>query len=360
MKKAFKFVLIVVASLLIIINGCKKDDDEPNPAPVQKKLAWVVGDADSTNYGMILFSSDGENTWVRQGEGSTALQGIDVNDVCIVDENTVWAVCSDNIILKTTDRGNTWVRIPAPANRAYIVLMSISLVNNDNLWISGSPGIVYNSTDAGNSWMVFDTSFFHSGLMQGIHAINSQIVYVAGGVGPAGGNLHGFIARTTDGGQTWDSIVPDSNFNKHEWIGVTSSDPDHIIVYGGKSHYIYSNDAGQSWKNDSVPGIGGGGGPADINCLKMLDAQTWWGAFDYDGIARTENSGTTWTKQISVGPQGEWLVGIDYYDYDHAIIVGQGSSSYFGKIINTSNGGNLWELKDTCNTLLNNVSCIIE
>ena len=85
MKKAFKFVLIVVASLLIIINGCKKDDDEPNPAPVQKKLAWVVGDADSTNYGMILFSSDGENTWVRQGEGSTALQGIDVNDVCIVD-----------------------------------------------------------------------------------------------------------------------------------------------------------------------------------------------------------------------------------------------------------------------------------
>ena len=82
-------------------------------------------------------------------------------------------------------------------------------------------------------------------------------------------NSRGFIARTINGGQTWDSLVPENNYNRNEWIGVKSSDAGHLIIYGGKSHYIFSNDAGMSWKNDSVPGVGGRAGAA--GAIKKLD-----------------------------------------------------------------------------------------
>jgi photosystem II stability/assembly factor-like uncharacterized protein len=77
----------------------------------------------------------------------------------------------------------------------------------------------------------------------------------------------------------------------------------------------------------------------------MVDAQTWWGAFDYDGIFITTNGGTSWTKQNSAGPGGMWLYGIDFYDRNLALIVAPSSDAPTGKIIRTSNGGTSWELK---------------
>jgi photosystem II stability/assembly factor-like uncharacterized protein len=130
-----------------------------------------------------------------------------------------------------------------------------------------------------------------------------------------------------------------------------------IVVYGGQTHYTASHDAGATWKNDSVPAPGGGGG-ADINCLAMVDAQTWWGAFDYDGIYITSDGGTSWTNQSSAGPGAMWLYGIDYYDRNLAVIVAPSSSSPTGKIIKTSNGGKVWELKYNSRSGLFKVSFI--
>ena len=321
-------------------------------------MVWVVGYPDSTNYGTILFSADGGDKWVRQGEGSKALLGANINDVWAVDENTVWAVGEDNLILKTTDGGKTWKQIAAPSQSRYVELVSISLIGTDNIWISGSSGIVYNSKDGGNTWTVINSDVLNNKYLQGIHAINSNVVYVAGG--HEGNNTRGFIARTTDAGQTWDSVVPSDNFNKHRWIGVTSSDQSHIVVYGGASYYMYSHDGGQIWKNDSVPGTGGGGtGGADINCLKMLDAQTWWGAFDLDAIFRTDNGGNSWVSQgPAPNPGNMWLLGIDYYNKDLCIIVGSGTHLNIGKIIKTSNGGQLWKLEYKINARLQKVSFI--
>jgi photosystem II stability/assembly factor-like uncharacterized protein len=350
--------LLAMISLFVIPYGCEKKNDGTQPSPVKKKYAWVVGNKDSTNYGMILFTPDGGDTWKRQGEGSASLLGIDLSDVWAVDTNIVWAVGSGNRIVKTNDGGKTWVRITGPQTPSVTLLSSISLVGYNDVWISGGNGTVFNSKDGGSTWTVFDTNFFHNGLMQGIHAINSQTVYVVGGI-PVGKEYRGFIARTANGGQTWDSIIPENNYNRHEWIGVKASDAGHIVVYGGQSYYVFSDDAGVSWKNDSVPGTGGGAtGGADINCLTMLDAQTWWGAFDYEGIFITTDGGASWTKQNSVLPGGMWLFGIDYYDRNQAIIVAESSMSLTGKIMKTSNGGNIWELKYHSRSWLKKVSFI--
>ena len=355
MKTKYSFytiISIIVLSILAIQPGCKKD----NPVVVKKKNVWAVGSADSTNYALIYFSADGGENWMRQGEGQAALQGAYLNDVWAVDENVVWAIGENNIILKTTDGGINWNRITPPSQRTNIELVSISIIGKDDIWISGSYGTVYHSTDGGDSWTSIQSDVLTDKYLQGIHAIDVNIVYVTGGY--EGSNTRGFIARTTDAGQTWDSIVPSDNYNRNLWIGITSSDPDNIVVYGGHSHYIYSNNSGQSWKNDSVPNTGGTGG-ADINCLKMPDAQTWWGAFDYDGIFITENGSSSWTNQgPAPGAQGMWLLGIDYYDKNNCVIVGSASMSNTGKIIQTSNGGQLWILKESTDAWMQKVSFI--
>lgn len=350
------WLILVIAFLCIsfIISGCKNDDE---PEPVQEKKVWAVGFADSTNYALIYFSADGGETWIRQGEGQAALKDIDIMDVWAVDENTVWAVAVQNVILKTTDGGKNWLRVTPPSNSSGISLSSISMIGNDNIWISGT--VVYHSIDGGNSWTTIQSPVLINKGLQGIHAINKDIIYAAGGKTMT---EDGFIARTIDGGQTWDSIVPANNYNKNRWIGVTSSDPNNIIVYGGTSHYVYSNDGGQSWKNDSTHALGGNGfGGADFNDLVMLDNQTWWCALDNDNIGLTNNAASsTWINQgPAPGPQGYFLLGIDYYNKNLCVIVGENTNfPRAGKIIQTSNAGQFWELKVNTNAEMQKVSFI--
>jgi photosystem II stability/assembly factor-like uncharacterized protein len=360
--KTFKFrqsIQVIIAAIILSSPfGCKKSNNQQTSVP-RKKYAWAVGSQDSTKYALILFSPDGGDTWQRKGAGSPSLYGVDLYSVWAVDSSTVWAVGSGNCILRTNDGGTTWTRFTVGQAKAVPNLQSVSVAGTENVWISGSGGRVYNSNDGGVTWTVFDTSFFQNGNMQGIFAITPQVVYVAGGIYGSASHVRGFIARTTDGGQSWDSITPADNYNRHEWIGVKASDINHIVVYGGTSHYVFSNNAGITWNNDSVPASGGGGtGGADINCLAMLDSRTWWGAFDYDAIFITADGGASWTKQASAGPPGMWLFGIDYYDRNLCIIVGQGSESKTGKIINTSNGGALWNLRYFADAWINKVSFI--
>jgi len=340
MKKLFNFSILLIVFAILFMGGCKKNNDNPE----RKKYAWAVGARDSTSYGTILFSNDGGDTWVRQGEGSPALKNIDLSDVWAIDENTVWAVGTDNHILKTTDGGQNWTTVQAPNLPFGVGLSSISIVNKSDIWISGSPGIVYHSADDGLSWTVFDTVFFQKGLMQGIWAISSQVVYVAGGVF-TDRESSGFIARTLDGGTTWETVIPPDNYDRNEWIGVKATDENNVVVYGGKAHYTHTTDGGKTWVNDSLE-AGGGGGAADINCLTMLDKKTWWGALDLENIFITYDTGNTWNKQPSVGGGNMFLVGIDAYDRNLALITGTGTG-YIpeGKIIKTNNGGDTWELK---------------
>ncbi len=356
MKRPAILFSLVIAGIVIIIS-CSKKEDNNNPPAERKKCVWVTGSEDSTGYGMILYSADAGETWVRQGEGSTALQGINVGDIWVLDENNVWATGSNNVILRTLNGGQTWTRVQAPANKPNMELMSISIVDNTNIWISGSGGTVYNSIDGGLTWTMFDTTFFHCGRMQGIWAISPQKVYVVGGITDQKDNERGFIGYTLDGGITWDSVFPANNYNRNGWISVTASG-NTIVVYGGQSHYMVSTYGGITWKNDSVPGVAGSGGPADINHLIMLNPQTWWGAFDGGNICLTMDGGSTWTLQ-QTGQGNNYMVGIDAWDSQLALAVGNSQGLPVNvPIIKTSNGGALWEVKHAYNSNLEKVSFI--
>lgn len=362
MKKKAVLLSGMILGILIITSSCNKKDDNDPASVKKKKYAWVVGDQDSTGYGMILFSPDAGETWERQGQGLNSLQGIDFYDICAVDENTVWACGTNNTILKTMDGGQNWTQVQPPADLPDASLNSISIVDKSNIWIAGGygtagNGLVYKSSDNGNTWTMLDTAFFYKNDPQGIWAINSNKVFVSGGNYSQPSTDRGFIAFTLDSGLTWDSIIPANDFNKWEWIGVVAKE-NTIIIYGAKAHYIVSTDNGSTWKNDSVPQTGGANG-ADINDLIMLDSQTWWGAFDFGEMYITTDGGASWTLQQTPGQGGNFMVGID--TWDGRLAIGVPLADVYPPrcpIIKTENGGSLWEKKTTINSSLNKVSFI--
>ncbi len=350
--KRLVFLFSVMIMMAIGFNCCKKADNQVQAE--RKKYAWVAGDVDSTGYGQILFSADGGENWVRQGVGMPSLLGVSVNDIWAVDEQTVWAVGTGNVILKTLDGGQTWMQLQAPANRPNTMLMSVCILNRTNIWIGGSGGTIYRSADDGNTWTLFDTSFFHKGDMQGIWAITAQKVYVAGGIGNT--PQRGFIGRTSDGGATWDSVSPSADFNRHQWIGVTASG-NTIVVSGVNSFYMSSTNGGTNWKNDSLAVPGGGNG-ADINHLVMTGPDTWWGALDMGHIYRTDNGGSAWTQQ-ETNQGGAYMLGLDTWNSQYALAIARSAQwPPHGSILKTLNGGANWEVKKSFNAYLNKVTFI--
>ena len=346
------FALMTFCAVLFLIN-CKKDDASDT---VKINYAWACGFHDSTGYGMIMLSGDGGETWTRQGLGQSCLLGMDLQDIKAVDTNTVWATGSDNSIFKTTDKGKTWTKMLIPNLPVNTELFSISIINKTNLWVSGSNGVVCHSTDNGNTWTLSDTSFFRDKMLQGIWAINEQEAYVAGG-NTQGTEVSGFIARTKNGGQSWDSIVPADNYNRNEWIGITSSGST-IVVYGGKSHYLVSFDGGSTWKNDSLPELGGGDMAPDINHLIMLNPMTWWGALDESKVILSTDAGGNWTNQPT-GVGGSFMVGLDTWDNQTALALGAPLSfPPRSPLIKTTNGGASWRVITNFKGELWKVTCI--
>jgi photosystem II stability/assembly factor-like uncharacterized protein len=336
---------------MITVN-CSKEDEYQPPAPT-KPYVWIAGDMDSTGYGMILFSADSGETWVRQGLGTSALRNINVNDIWAVDENNVWAVGDSSSVLRTSDGGKNWFRLNFQGSLPKSQLNSISIINQTTIWICGSEGIVMNSMNSGYHWILYDTTFFKNALLQGVCAVTPGKIYVVGNRSDST-QVRGFIGYTVDGGKNWDTLGLKDNYNAHEWIGAATAGSS-IVIYGEKAHYTVSKDEGLTWTNAMIPGTGGVLG-ADINHLVLVDANTWWGALDLDQIYETTNTGATWSSQPS-NQNGEFNLGIDAFNNTLAIVVGTFPGwPEKGTIQKTNDGGNTWRNIKTYRSFLNKVT----
>lgn len=334
--RSFGFYLLLPLSALLLMACNKSDHDDP---PVTDKIvAWVVGSMDTTGVGMILYTDNAGETWERQGTDAM-FQGVDIMDVWAIDPQNTWIVCSGNRIYRTIDGGTTWMQVPSPVIPGDPDLCGISVTDNTTVWICGEKGTVFSSTDAGNNWTVYDTTAFRHGMMQGIHAVTGNIVYVVAKLETPGGPW-GFLARTLNGGTTWDSVSLPGGYNRYTWNGIRASDSSSLIVYGQSGHYSVTHNGGNTWLNaDQVS-------PEDINSLVMLSPDAFWIACDADRIFKTFDGGETWIEQTSAGPSGSNLTGIDNYYSQTALIVGRSAdSTVAGKILRTTDGGNHWYLR---------------
>ena len=119
--------------------------------------------------------------------------------VSFTDANTGTAVGYENpdgMILRTTDGGNTWLRQSSGLSDPFdgINFFGVNFVNANVGTIVGDDGIILRTTDGGSNWVqqISDTT----DLLYAVHFSDENH-------GAAVGFLNGTIHRTTDGGQSW-------------------------------------------------------------------------------------------------------------------------------------------------------------
>lgn len=160
--------------------------------------------------------------WTEQGTGfSEESRGL--NEIKIVDANTVWALAydgsaaGDNIqeCTMTTDGGNTWTANVMDLGNPLLEINNISPVNGTTAWISAlvpddGLGNVFKTTDGGASWnMQLTEGFITPGLsfINGVYFWNENVGVAYGDPIGSGANRKFEIWRTTNGGDNWTQII---------------------------------------------------------------------------------------------------------------------------------------------------------
>lgn len=160
-----------------------------------------------TQDGYVYFSDDAGQSWTVQESG--VITASEINSIAFVDGNEGMFVGNSNIIARTTDGGQTWSAVTAPAAQAAINIWSVEPSSSDRWWIGyETTGELWYTEDDGDNWS--QRTFDYSTTPVSIPSID----FVS--------ELHGFmvtntadpvgtIYHTVDGGYTWQPLTTPTN-----------------------------------------------------------------------------------------------------------------------------------------------------
>ncbi len=172
-------------------------------------------------------------------------------DVAVLDNDVVWAVGLDShdsrIMWHSNNGGQTWETRIAPTEGW--VLHSIHFVDQQHGWATGSGNALIRTSDGGKSWERLKLPIYMSWIK--VHFVNSQIGYVAGGIGykdrRTDNIVYGIeILQTVDGGKSWRVCYKD-NQSGDVWNIATLSEKIAIVAIDGQT-LLRTQDGGRTWK----------------------------------------------------------------------------------------------------------------
>ena len=212
---------------------------------------WAVG-----HLGLILRTTDGGRTWTTQG--ADAALGQNLIRVRAADALTGWIIAErGSFALRTSDGGETWERRffdnTLPRSDAFVM-------DGKRAWVAFTGGGVLSTDDGGESWTALKGVNSVQIGTSGIHfadALNGWIVGwrgkrqgVASGVQMVKYLTDGFVARTTDGGQTWTRVDADTGKFLYD---VAFSDARNGWAVGSYGQAMRSSDGGATWEIHPTP-----------------------------------------------------------------------------------------------------------
>jgi photosystem II stability/assembly factor-like uncharacterized protein len=244
---------------------------------------FIVGDT-----GTILKTTDAGATWASLISGTT----MTLHDVYCFDPNDAVAVGDQGLILRTTDGGAVWESV---ASGVTDNLTSVSFSGTNGICGGDSQTILF-SCDSGASWLIIQNDLFGGGF-PGAQMLNPTNFFTAGQnstlqpwlnegqiivsqcpafgagwgstsvdfdnnegsctdifffdqtAGVVSGTLidgRGALARTTDGGFTWSTVLYDQAIE-----GITFEAPASGFAVGAGGRILHSTDLGVTWIDQS-------------------------------------------------------------------------------------------------------------
>ena len=258
----------------------------------KNQIGWIVGEA-----GLILNTKDGGKTWTKQDSGTTEY----LFSVYAVSETHAFAVGDRSLLVETSDGGATWSQRTLAQSTEGIsddialavqdpVLYSISFSDALHGWIVGEFGTIHHTADGGKTWSPQQQTLLSESIVDildlptffGVHFVNNLEGIAAG--------LEGAIARTHDGGTSWEFEPIDEEVKVLDPLYEPFMFPDGKSWVIGSGGEVVTSGPGQAWKR------------ADLG----MSVYTW-------------------------------LRGIDFFDHNVGWIVGG-----FGTILHTDDGGKTW------------------
>ena len=266
--------------------------------------------------GRIYRSNDGGETWSQD-----RISGIIdfINDVHILDRRNAVAVggtiTPSNIILRTTDGGETWVNQPSGTTAT---LYGVWMIDSLNVWTVGLSGLVLHSVDGGQSWETVDIGMETPFRLTAIAFADERTGMIVGD--------EGTVFFTLDGGESWEPVVdPKSgtNFFDVEWF-----DSQHGLAVG-EGVAMRTTDGGETWSQVHPHGYYLG-----LGVERGGDAAV---AVGVNGLIHTTTDrGANWVRASSLTAT-VLLDGIGASDTSHII-----ATSLKGDVLWTRDGGATW------------------
>ena len=203
--------------------------------------------------GYILYSDDNGNNW-QQAQVPTRAH---LNAVTFVDEQYGWAVGEDQVILATTDGGQSWDRQFDNRDAEFKgPLLDVTFTDRNNGMAIGVYNKVFVTSDGGQSWSrdlerVDNLDEWH---LFEIADIDKQSFYIASEMG--------LLFVSTDGGNSFTQLQTDHDGSFHGLLVRKGDDgQDQIAAFGVGGILYTSTDSGQSWsliETGTKAGLAGG------------------------------------------------------------------------------------------------------
>ena len=296
---------------------------------VNSNVGWCFGS--SGGNGGIMHTIDGGTNWNVQWNDQTPWDGWDLTSGFFVDENNGWVIGDyyntqygqqQGIILHTSNAGKSWGN-QIPALTGIVQPSNIFFINPNVGWLTDGWDL-FHTTNAGNSWSL---------ISQEIVKPFNHICFLDSNIGWTVSADSGKIFRTSDAGVTW--IV------QHKWdTGVSRSlngiyfkDSSNGWIAGWNSQSgapsqgisLHTSNGGQTWETLISQSTNFG-----FAQFSFVDSNQWWATNANNTLYRTINSGQTWETQSFGMP----LYSACFTDTVHGWVCGGGAA-----ILHTSTGG---------------------
>ncbi|MDP6454988.1 MAG: YCF48-related protein [SAR202 cluster bacterium] len=230
---------------------------------------WVVG-----KLGLIIHTSDGGQTWDTQA-GPEITLGINLASVIFTDFQTGLILAERGSgILRTVDGGATWTREFLSNTSAR---SDVFFLNANRGWIPFSGGGVFHTFDGGETWELTPGANGTVVGQQGIFFVDENNGWIAGSRGrnsDVSGGLQfnqfltdGMVARTTDGGQTWQRH--DVRTGRFLW-DLAFLDTRRGWAVGSFGSIIYTDDGGMNWESQAT------GADQILRSVAFIDPNNGW------------------------------------------------------------------------------------
>lgn len=247
-----------------------------------ENTGWAV-----SKCGRIWKTNDGGHNWFMQKDSS----GFGFVDIDFIDSQCGWLSCyidypEPSFLLRTVDGGQTWKTIFLP-DTAIAGPFQIAFHDSLEGFAGGWNNQFYYTNNAGRTWIDLTKSKDLFGFIYDISFSDSLHGWAVGG------SYYAFdcgtIINTSDGGQTWNSILPDT----YELTSIDFINTLHGCATGFDMHMygliMLTFDGGISWIDIGLQS-------PPLYDVKFINDSTAWTIGHFGYIWNTQDSGKTWIQ----------------------------------------------------------------